>query len=266
MRKTGLGKGSRCIHVAIGRFSLHSCPDKSPYLETIIQRPLVALLATVAISTATVAQDAGVQLEEKSKVPFPMEITAAGGGSTHVLAGTGIRTKTFLQVKVYAFGLYVDEAPARSALGSFANQSARDLERNQDFYDRILDRDFGLTLRMVMTRDVGGEDMADAFDGALRPRVQRAATELSMPGGEAALDIFRGYFSVDEMTKESELVFTCTPEGTLSSRVKGESADDIESPALCWALFDVFLGEDPISDGGKKTVIANIPNILSRGG
>ncbi len=230
-----------------------------------MNRTLVALLATVAIAPAAVAQDVGVQIEPSSKVPFPVEITAAGGGDTHVLTGVAIRTKTFLKVKVYAFGIYVDEVPARATLSSFANQSAGDLERNQNFYDRILDREFAMTLRLVMTRDVGGEDMADAFDGALRPRVQSAASDMNMPGGEAALDTFRGYFSVDEMTKESELLFSCTPDGTLSSLVKGQPADDIHSNALCWALFDVFLGEDPISNGGKKTVIANIPNILARG-
>jgi hypothetical protein len=230
-----------------------------------MNRSLVAFLATVALAPAAVAQDVGVQIEPSSKVPFPVEITAAGGTDTHVLAGVAIRTKTFLKVKVYAFGIYVDETPARTTLSSFANQSARDLERNDDFYDRILDRDFAMTLRLVMTRDVGGEDMADAFDGALRPRVQHAASDMNMPGGEAALDTFRGYFSVDEMTKESELLFTCTPNGTLSSLVKGEPADDLNSNALCWALFDVFLGEDPISNGGKKTVIANFPNILASG-
>jgi len=233
-----------------------------------MHRSLLAMFAAVVFTPAAVAQDASaaVELEPSSGMPFPVELVIPGGGATHVLAGTGIRTKTFLKVKVYAFGIYVDEAPARTALARFANQTARDLEGNQEFYDWILRRDFGLTLRLVMTRDVGGEDMADAFDGALRPRVQRAATEMSMPGGEAALDTFRGYFSVEEMTKEAELVFTCTPDGTLRSSVKGELAANIESSALCWALFDTFLGEDPISNGGKKTVIANIPNILARGG
>jgi hypothetical protein len=119
---------------------------------------------------------------------------------------------------------------------------------------------------MVMTRDVDGETMADAFDGSLRPRVQQAAEEMNMPGGEDALDRFRGYFSVEEMTKGAELVFSCTPDGTLSSLVKGEPAADIQSRALCWAMFDTFLGEKPISNGGKKTVIGNVPNILARGG
>lgn len=233
-----------------------------------MHRSILALFAAVVLTPMAVAQNANttVQLEPSSGVPFPMEITVAGGGATHVLAGTGIRTKTFLKVKVYAFGIYVDEAPARTALAGFADQTAKDLERNQDFYEQILRRDFALTLRLVMTRDVGGEDMADAFDGALRPRVQRAAAEMNVPGGEAALDTFRGYFSVDEMTKDTELLFTCTPDGTLRTAIKGEGAPTIQSNALCWALFDVFIGKNPISNGGKKTVIANIPSILARGG
>ena len=231
-----------------------------------MHRSLVAFLATLAIAQSAVAQDPAVQIEPSSKVPFPVEITAVGSGDTHVLAGVAIRTKTFLKVKVYAFGIYVDETPARATLSSYAGQSARDLERNDAFYRRILDRDFAMTLRLVMTRDVDGETMADAFDGALRPRVEHAAAEMNMPGGVAALDTFRGYFSIEEMTKEAELVFSCTPEGRLSSLVKGVQAADIESNALCWALFDTFLGEDPISNGGKKTVIANMPNILARGG
>jgi hypothetical protein len=105
--------------------------------------------------------------------------------------------------------------------------------------------------------------MAEAFDGALRPRVQQAAAEMSMPGGEQALDGFRGYFSVGEMTKASELVFTCTPDGTLASRVKDEQKAPIASPALCWALFDVYLGDKPISGDGKKSAIAGFPAILT---
>ena len=229
-------------------------------------RPLFVVLATSVIASAVAAQAAEVQIEPSSKVPFPVEISAVGTGDTHVLTGVAIRTKTFLKVKVYAFGIYVEEEPARQTLSSFAGQSARELERNDEFYQRILDFSFPMTLRLVMTRDVDGETMADAFDGALRPRVEHAATEMNMPGGVEALETFRGYFSVEEMTKEAELVFSCTTEGTLSSLVKGERADDIESDALCWALFDTFLGEDPISDGGKKTVIANIPDILARGG
>ncbi len=226
----------------------------------------LGLFSTVALPV--IAQEAGSETvnEPSSGVPFPVEITVPGGTARHVLTGTAIRTKTFLKVKVYAYGLYVDAAGARSTLAAFTDRSASDLERDKEFYERILGQEFDMTLRLVMTRDVGGDDMADAFDGALRPRVQRAAAEMNMPGGEAALDQFRGYFSLDEMTKEAEIVFSCSAGGELTTSVKGETQAPIQSDALCWALFDVYLGDKPISGDGKKKVIARFPQILASGG
>ena len=151
-------------------------------------------------------------------------------------------------------GLYMDPEGARTALADYVGMEPKALEKNDDFFGEVLNQDFGMTLRLVMTRDVGGDDMAEAFDGALRPRVQRAAAEMAMPGGEAALDQFRGFFNVEEMTTESEIVFSCAPDGTLRTSVKGEAQPEISSDALCWALFDVYLGEKPISGGGKKNI------------
>jgi hypothetical protein len=226
--------------------------------------PLLAALAAVALPLAAqeAAQEAAqpIAIEPSSGVIFPMNVTTPGGGADHYLAGMGIRTKTFLKVKVYAFGLYVDREAAEAGLSDWKGDMWNDLQKDDSFYAALLAMDFPITLRLVMTRNVGGDDMAEAFDGALRPRVQAVAAE--MPGGEAALDQFRTYFNVEEMTDESELVFSCAG-GTLSTSVKGEVMADIESPALCWALFDVYLGEDPISKDGKKNVVQNFPNILA---
>ena len=226
--------------------------------------PLLAALAAIALPLAAqeAAQEAAqpIAIEPSSGVIFPMEVGVPGGDASHYLAGMGIRTKTFLKVKVYAFALYVDRDAAEAALSEWKGKMWPDLQKDDSFYATLLAMEFPMTLRLVMTRNVGGDDMAEAFDGALRPRVQAVAAE--MPGGEAAVDQFRTYFNVEEMTKESELLFSCAG-GTLSTSVKGEVMADIESPALCWALFDVYLGEDPISKGGKKNVVQNFPNILA---
>lgn len=230
-----------------------------------MRRTLVSVLSALTLSGALggVAAQQAVN-EPSSGVPFPLRLSAPSGGD-QILMGTGLRTKTFLKVKVYAFGLYVDSAAGQAAMAAFAGKDHKALEKDDAFYSDLLKMSFPMTLRLVMTRDVGGDDMAEAFDGALRPRVQQAAAEMNMPGGEAALDAFRGYFSVEEMTKESELLFSCT-NGTLASRVKGEARAPIQSPALCWALFDVYLGQKPISGDGKKKVIANFPALLAAGG
>jgi hypothetical protein len=220
-----------------------------------------SLKSIMAAALVLVPGLAGAQTvtEPSSKVAFPVELESAGG--RQLLAGTGIRTKTMLKVKVYAFGIYVDPAVAREKLVSFAGKDATALARDPKFYQGLLTLDIPMTLRLVMTRNVAGADMAEAFDGALRPRVQKVAKEL--PGGETALGTFRGLFSLDKLTKGTVLDFKCTPDGTLASTVGGEAKPALNSKALCWALFDVYLGDQPIMAEGKRTVIARVPEILA---
>ncbi len=202
-------------------------------------------------------------LESKSNVAFPVRLQVPAGEDFHTLVGMGLREKTVFKVDVYAFGLYVDAPRAASALENWNGRSARELEKDESFYEELLKDNFGKTLRLLMTRDVSGDDMADAFEDALGPRVARAAEEMGMPAGDEALTQFRGYFSVEELTKETELVFTWLPGGTLVTSVQGEVKGEIQSAALSWALFDVYLGDHPISKGGKKSVIARFPELLA---
>ena len=225
-----------------------------------MQRTAIPLLAGVMLLGAGALSAQQTVNEPSSGVPFPLRLTTPSGDE--ILMGTGLRTKTFLAVKVYAFGLYVDSAAARQELASFAGKDLKTLQKDQAFYDALIKLTFPMTLRLVMTRNVDGETMASAFEESLGPRVQRAAAEMNMPGGEQALQTFRGYFSVEQMTKDAELLFTCA-NGTLYSRVKGEERAAIDSPALCWALFDVYLGTKPISGDGKKKVVANFPALLA---
>ncbi len=212
---------------------------------------VAALAAPAAAQTVT---------EPSSGVAFPVELSVAGGGR-QVLAGTGLRTRTMLNVKIYAFGLYVDAAGARAALSAYAGRGAAELERDNAFYDAVLRLGFPMTMRLSMIRNITGEQMSEAFEDALRPRVTAAAGR-GMAGGEAALNTFRGFFSLDRLTEGVELLFTCTGDGTLHTSVAGEAKPAIQSRALCWALFDVYLGRNPISASGKRSAIARMPAIL----
>ena len=224
-------------------------------------QPLVLTTLGVLLAAPLAAQQRTVR-DPGTGVEFPAFLAAPDGDSL-VLMGTGVRTRTILQVKVYVFGLYVDPEAARSRLAAFAGVPGYDLEKDHAFYDALLALPFDMALRLVMTRDVSAEDMAGAFDEALRPRVEAAARE-GMPGGVEALETFRGFFDVGEMTEGSELIFLCEPSGVLHTRIKGQDAPTIENRALCRALFDVYLGRDPISREGKKGVILGFPNLLYR--
>ena len=207
------------------------------------------MIATLLIAAATALQAPAVT-EPNTKVAFPVEIQTPAG--TLALAGTGVRTRTMLKVKVYAFGLYVEPAGARTALAGL---------RGEALYDELLKGSFPMTLRLVMTRDVGGAQMAEAFDGALAPRVAQAATR-GMAGGAEALARFRGFFT-DKLVSGTELLFTWAPGNRLMASIGGRPVGDIENAALSWALFDVYLGADPISPDGKKTVVARLPEVLA---
>ena len=212
---------------------------------------IASLLLAVALQGPEVT-------EPNTNVTFLTVLETPAG--TQVLTGTGVRTRTMLKVKVYAFGLYVDSAGARAALAAWRGKSASDLARDQSLYGELLKGAFPMTLRLVMTRNVGGDQMAEAFDEALGPRVAQAA-ERGMPAGAEALARFRALFT-GELASGTELLFSWAPGSTLRVSIGGRQVGEIESAALCWALFDVYLGEKPISSDGKKTIIARLPGIL----
>ena len=200
--------------------------------------------------------------ERESGTLFPVALTPPGGATPHWLMGTGIRQRTIFRVNVYAFGFYVDADGARAALAEFAGATAEALGRDERFTRRLLDLDFGMALRLVMTRTVDGGDIADAFDDALRPRMPRPGRGPDGDAAAAALARLRGYLDVDQVRRDAEIVFSCGPAGRLAMTVDGAERPPIESRVLCRALFDVYLGEDPIERDGRRNAIAGFAGLL----
>ena len=209
------------------------------------------------------ATASGMIREPESGTPFPVVLTPPGGTTPHRLVGTGIRQRTIFRVKVYAFGLYVDPAGATTALAEFAGTPAATLQRDAGFHRRLLDLDFGMTLRMVMTRTVEGRDVADAFDDALRQRMARPRRQGHAPDATAALARLRSYLDVDEVRRGTEITFSCEPGGRLTTSVGDARRPPFSSRALCRALFDVYLGEDPIAREGKRNLVTGFAHLLA---
>lgn len=201
--------------------------------------------------------------ERKTKVSFPAWGPNYAGERMDLL-GTAVRTKTFLSVKVYAYGLFVDPYGAQEALADYGDKTADQLAKDESFYDVLLADNFTKCVRMVFVRNVSGEDVREAFDKDIGPRLKKAKEEREMPDATEQLTQFKTYFSAKKLKKDSEILFYWEPGGTLVTIVNGERKDDLESPALCWALFDIFLGQKPIMKKGKKTVVALTPDVLDR--
>jgi hypothetical protein len=204
-----------------------------------------------------------VVIEPRTGLAFPVRITPAGGKGEHTLTGVGVRRKAFRSVKVYAMGIYVDAPEAAQALRAWKGKTADQLRYDSTFYAALLKDDFAKTLRLKMARDVDGKAVWKAFQEELIPRIWTAGRVWGLEGGDRALAESRALFRMDKVREGTELVFTWYPGGRLASRVGRKENQAITNPALCWALFDIYLGESPIEYGAKMSFADRFPAILA---
>lgn len=181
------------------------------------------------------------------------------------LLGLAIREKTVFNVNVYSYVLYVDRGFIGEELARYKGKKRSQLEKEQGLFDRLLARNCTKELRLRFCRNVDAEDVVSAFEDSLEPRILelKKRAEGSEEDKLATLKRFRGFFSLDKLKDGNELRFTWHPDGSLSTVVNGERKPDIADPDLAKALFDVYLGKDPISNSGRKNLIRRLPELLS---
>lgn len=208
------------------------------------------------------AQDQKPVVEEETGIAFARTLEAAGGG-THTLVGTGVREKTVFNVNVYAIGYYVDVKAAVAALGKYQELKAERIEKNKEFAQSILTADYGKTIRLVLARDVDAEDMREAFEDQLQPRLKAKSKPEDLEQTQKLMAAFRGYFG-ENMKEGDSVVFTWQPGGKLHTTVNGVEKAALESHTLCWALFDVYLGPDAISTSARNNFLRGLHGELQR--
>ena len=232
-------------------------------MERLVGSMMLLVLFATPVSAAGRPTPPDAVREPESGTSFPIVLVPPGGTKPHRLVGTGIRQRTIFRVNVYAFGLYVDPAGAEAALAAFAGRPAAALGRDMRFSRRVLALDFGMTLRLVMTRTVAGGDVAGAFDDALRPRMAPRRQESGDADAAAALARLRSHLHIDEVARGTEIVLSCGPAGRLTTSVGQAQRPPIASRALCRALFDIYLGEDPIERDARRNIIGGLVRLLA---
>jgi hypothetical protein len=215
---------------------------------------------------APVQKKAHMLKEPASKLEFPAWLYVGSGKAQqkHDLVALAIRTKTWFNVKVYAFGFYVHAEAATPLLKPYAKRKWKDLLNDRNFDKAMLSDKFGKTIRLVMARDVDADDMAEAFEDSLKPRVKaflKKGSDEDRVKGAAAVEKFQAFFD-KEAVKNQEIIFTWIPGGRLQTSVDGVRKPEIKNAALTWALFDVYLGDDPISEDGKENILKAFPSKL----
>jgi hypothetical protein len=195
-------------------------------------RHFAPALAAAALLAATLAPPLRAEdvTEPRTGVKFPGKI-----GETTLL-GVGLRTKSFLKVKVYAVGLYV----ADSALaGPLKDKTGPAL------YQELVWGDFPKEIHLRLVRDVSASQMQEAIRDALE-KADKART-----------DQFVSYFS-DIKTGE-EYVLRWAAGGTLETIAKGAPKPPIADKNFAAAVFGIWLGDEPVQDDIKRDLVTRVP-------
>ena len=171
----------------------------------------LALAGLVTLSPPTPASAAeclGVTLPDSSEV----------AGQTLVLNGVGPRLATFLNVKVYAAGLYL---PAKSSDAA-----------------AIIAADEPRQIQLHFVRSVDGEEIAGAWSdgfkdnagdglGALEPRIEQLG------------------LMMEDMAEGDVMMFTYVPGAGTEVSIDGTAKGTIEGADFAAVLFAIWLGNPP---------------------
>lgn len=198
-----------------------------------------ALAAGLSLVLLAGAPRAGAQeiTEPKSGVKF-----AAKQGDMSLL-GVGLRTKTFLKVKVYAVGLYVADSALTGPLAAHKGKTT-----TPAFYKDLVSGDFEKQLVMKYTRDLSADQIQEAFREVL------AGTD---PGRLAQ---FLALFG--PIKQGQECVLAWKPGGLLEVRPPDMVAKPIEDKAFAAAVFGIWLGDKAIQDDIKKGLASRAGELL----
>jgi hypothetical protein len=195
--------------------------------------------AAVALSLAAPLAAEFVR-EPKTGVTF-----AASVGNLSLL-GVGVRTKTFLKVKVYAIGLYV----AASALSGPLDVH-RGTVGSSAFYRDLIAGDFEKQIVLKPVRDLSAEQI----QGAFRSHMPSADPRL--------LDQFVSYFARTKAGQECVLRWAAG--GVLETNVAGVAKPPIADRGFSQAVFAIWLGDRPVEDQLRKRMVSRTNDLLESG-
>lgn len=216
--------------------------------------------------------------EKATGVTFP-EVTKFWHGEPFRCMGAGVRTKkvAFINVKVYAVALFVEAEAAARELGVRHRGGFFSDDSNDDYNQALTDGAFSKLLQVQLVRKIEGDQFFEAIEEALTPRL-RITGELS------TLTKFKEFFNGRSLEKGTNILLLWKTEGVLEVVANPESggADysqvkpdlTIESPGLCRALFEVYMGSSAVvpdakaawAEGARKLVDSDETRRSSRKG
>jgi hypothetical protein len=178
---------------------------------------LVYSLFLLASLTATALEVAGANFPD----------TLASGTSKLILNGVGLRSATFLGIKVYAGGLYLE-----------SKSQSPEVILNSKQHKRV-DLEF--------LRDVSAEDIRDAWKKSFEKSCGACADY------KAFIDELLPKLS--DMKKGDRMTYTFVPDGLIRLEVKGQEIFKQNSEGFTKVVLSSWIGPHPPNEGLKRGML-----------
>ena len=171
--------------------------------------------------------------------------TRTVGGKTYQFLGTGLRKK--FVIKVYAIGLYVEQAGAKAAYASGAGAGP------QSF---VINGSFGKLAALRFLRDVDKGKIQEAYRDSLEGALSdKAPSELSRDA-----NAFVALFDKD-VREGQELRIATDEAGKITVEIAGQKKEGPQNPQLARAIWEIWLGQKSILGGGRKGLVDRIDTL-----
>jgi hypothetical protein len=200
---------------------------------------LLVAVAALMVLGAVDGRPLGAEdvVEARSGVKF-----AAKNGSESLL-GVGLRTRTFLKVKVYAIGLYVSDEALSGALAAYKGKTD-----TPGFYGQLVSGDFDKQVTLKFVRDVE------------QAKIQEAMRDALVGADKARLDAFVSYFP--EVKIGQECVLRWGKGGVLETTMAGQPRPPIADKTFASRVFGIWLGEKPLQEDIKKDLVGRASGLI----
>ncbi|KAK4355336.1 hypothetical protein RND71_024307 [Anisodus tanguticus] len=177
--------------------------------------------------------------EPATKVKFQRSLSLAGCSTSLSLLGTGYREKIFaiIGVKVYAAGLYVNDS-VFSRLDAWRGRSAAEIQQDPNLFNMI----FEAISPRIKSPTADDKSALSTFCGVFQGKPLKNETS-----------IFLTWIDPTKMLVSMQYIYSVQFHSLLMGSLSSVDAA-IESTNVAAALFDVFLGGDPVSPTLKTSV------------
>ena len=194
--------------------------------------------------------------EPSSGVKFDVSKSFLGRPATCI--GVGIR-KAFVVVKVYAAGLYIDDAtgkPSFQKLLAGAGGNIDNLRNSPQLYDWLIQQDFGKGMEWVFARDLEQGKMKSTIKESL----ERELGDLNAPDLKEHADKFLAAVDVP-LKKWQRMVIAQRSGYELVAQLDGKTIVQVKNKKIAQAIWRIYVGKNPIQKDLKKNLVAHIENL-----